>query len=84
MDPNTWMPVMMGGGMLMMMLLPLAILALIVVLVVWMARAMTRQGDVRTPVATETPLSVLQTRYASGEIDDEEYERKRRALTQQG
>ena len=82
MDPNTWMPVMMGGGMLM-MLLPVIILVLVVVILVWVARAMTRRSDIRSQTAGEGPLVILQRRYANGDINDEEYERKRHALIEQ-
>ena len=33
------------------------------------------------PTAPNDPLEILRARYARGEIDDEEYERRRRTLT---
>jgi len=52
---------------------------LLIVLVVWVVRAMTsntNQTDQRG-----TALEILEERYARGEIDKEEYEEKRRDLS---
>lgn len=38
------------------------------------------QAPTRPPPARETPLELLQRRYAAGEISKEEYEERKRAL----
>jgi putative membrane protein len=75
---------MMGGGWFAWLLL----LVLLVVLGVWAARAFS--GGAARPGGTqyrepprserETPLEILQSRYARGEISREEYEEMRRDL----
>jgi len=57
-------------------------LLLLVVLVVWAVStlSMGRGGNQSPPAAQETPLDILQKRYARGEIDREEYEQRRRDL----
>ena len=47
----------------------------------WLIRADQRNRLPPPPPASETPLQVLQLRYAKGEIDEEEYGRRRRTLT---
>jgi putative membrane protein len=47
----------------------------------WLIRADRRSQMPPPPPASETPLQVLQHRYAKGEIDEEEYERRRKTLT---
>lgn len=47
----------------------------------WLIRADQRNRVPPPPPASETPLEVLQHRYARGEIDEEEYERRRKTLT---
>jgi uncharacterized membrane protein len=49
----------------------------IIVLLVW---AIRRPADRETGVAEQAPLSILQRRYANGEIGPEEYERVRSDL----
>ena len=48
------------------------VIAGVVALIKWLASATSQRG--------ETPLEILKTRYASGEINKEEYERMRRKL----
>lgn len=75
---------MMGGGWFVWLLL----LALLVILGVWAVRSFStsagRTGGIerREPPRTdrETPLEILQNRYARGEITREEYEQMRRDL----
>ncbi|MGH2796389.1 MAG: SHOCT domain-containing protein [Thermoleophilaceae bacterium] len=70
----------MGGGALM-MLYPLFVLILIALAIVWIARSVTRPASATQP-GPEDALAVLRRRYASGEMDEDEYERRRRTLTQ--
>lgn len=69
-----------GSGL--MVLLMLVFLGLLAALVVWLVRS-SRAGD-SIPVArrpgSPSPEDVLAQRYARGEIDDEEFERRRAAL----
>ena len=59
----------------------LAIVAGIVLLVIWALRAMPRTGAMASvPAAAETPLDILARRFASGEISAEDYERTRDLL----
>jgi putative membrane protein len=46
----------------------------------WLIRA-DRRGQLPPPPATPDPLEVLRHRYAKGEVDEEEYERRRKTLT---
>ena len=46
----------------------------------WLIRA-DRRGQQPPPAATMDPLEVLRHRYAKGEIDEEEFERRRKTLT---
>jgi Predicted membrane protein len=56
------------------------IIAALVLGIRWLIRADQRSRYSPTP-PTDTPLEVLRQRYARGEIDEEEYERRRRTLT---
>ena len=59
----------------------LAIVAGILLLVVWAVRAMPRTGAMAgVPAAAETPLDILARRFASGEISAEDYEHTRDLL----
>ncbi|MBK0868808.1 SHOCT domain-containing protein [Saccharopolyspora sp. HNM0986] len=60
-------------------LISLAILILIVVAIVWLVRAMTRPNT-RATERQDHAEEVLRRRYAAGEIDEEEYERRRSTL----
>ncbi len=55
---------------------------LLIVLLVWVIRAAAGGGSSGSspPPPSETPLDILKKRYARGEIDDEEFERRRREL----
>lgn len=68
-----------GGGMLLMAIfwVVLVVAILVVVRALW-ERPAAREGPGRH---VETPLEILQRRYARGEIDRAEYEEKRRDLT---
>jgi uncharacterized membrane protein len=59
----------------------LAIVAGIVLLVIWAVRARPRTAAMAgVPTAAETPLDILARRFASGEISAEDYERTRDLL----
>jgi putative membrane protein len=70
----------MGGGMMMWMVLwalvGLALLALAVAGVVWLVRHSAPETG-RQPESAE---EILKRRYAAGEIDEEEFERRRAGL----
>ncbi|MHB1325894.1 MAG: SHOCT domain-containing protein [Thermoleophilia bacterium] len=73
------------GGILMMVFW-VAIIVAIVLLVVWLVRQMAggpATGAPGTPTyrAAETPLDILKSRYARGEIDKVEFEEKKKDLT---
>ncbi len=79
---------MMGGGMmggmglwmLFWALVGLAVLVLAVVAIIWLVR----RTDTPRPGPTtgrETPEELLRRRYAAGEIDEDEYERRRAGLS---
>lgn len=52
---------------------------LIIVAIVWAVRAATASGG-DSPARQKTALDILKERYAKGEIDQEEFERKRKDL----
>ena len=59
----------------------LAILAGIVLLIIWAVRALPGSSFMRAaPVTAEAPLDILARRFAAGEITAEEYERSRDLL----
>ncbi len=59
----------------------LAILAGVVLLVIWVIRALSWNPLMRsTPAAVESPLDVLARRFALGEVSAEEFERSRDLL----
>lgn len=60
-----------------MLLFIAAIIALVVLVVRWLAGT-SQGGPVQPP--TKTPLDILQDRFARGEIDKEEFEERRRIL----
>ncbi|WP_208858168.1 SHOCT domain-containing protein [Ensifer sp. LC163] len=60
-----------------MLLFIAAVVALAVLVVRWLSG--TRQGGTAQP-PTNTPLDILQERFARGEINKEEFEERRRVL----
>jgi putative membrane protein len=74
-----------GGGMWMMWLWPILLVALLVVGVIVVRRLwMSSRPERRSSRASGRPaLDVLEERYARGEIDRDEFERRRRALSSQ-
>lgn len=57
-------------------------LVLLVIIVIVIKAAMTGSGNQgnRLESRNETPMEILKRRYAKGEIDDEEFERRRKKL----
>lgn len=64
-----------GWMMALMFLIPLMFFVLLAVLVAWVIRS----G--RATTGAEAPLTILQRRYARGDVGTEEYERMRATLT---
>ena len=64
----------------------LLFLAVIVILVIFVIRALTGSSSVRKPVATaaaaETPAEILARRFAAGEITADEYQKARDVLSE--
>ncbi len=74
-DHDGWM--WFGGGY--MWLLWILIIAVLVVLI----KSLTDSGTKKEQLPTEeSPLSILKERYARGEIDDDEFERRKNELEQ--
>ncbi len=69
------------GGMMMWMLIwglvGLAVLVLAVVGIVWLVR---RSGTTQHPPLVESPEEILRRRYAAGELDEDEFLRRRAGL----
>ncbi len=80
----SWSPGGWGGmwiGPLFMLLVLVAVIAVGVALVRWMARADTGAGSAASSASRSTSArEILDRRFASGEIDADEYEARRRAL----
>lgn len=70
------------GGMLFGGLLTIAFWVLIIGGAVWLAIALARGGSsaLTLPSAGQTPLTILQARYAKGEITKEQFDEMRRDL----
>lgn len=63
-----WLGMIFGG------LVCLAVVALIVLLIIWAARGLRRPGSMGMG-AGEDPLAIAKVRYAKGEISQAEYKR---------
>ena len=68
-------------GMLFMVIFWVAVIAGIVWLVKWLINQ--GPGGYRPKASKERALEILDEKYARGEIDDEEYERRRRRLLEE-
>ena len=66
-----------GGGIVMWLLVLVVVIA--VVSSIWRPRSSDRDDDRDVP-RHQDALTILETRYAKGEIDREEFERKKRDL----
>lgn len=73
----------MSGGMWWMMVLPVLVLAVLTVVGVLVVRALWDRFGSHSS-GRNGPLSVLQDRYARGEIDQEEFTSRRRHLAESG
>ena len=71
-----------GGGMLFGGLLMIAFWVLIIGGAVWLVVTLARnnQGTLAVTGSGQTPLAILQARYAKGEITKEQYDQMRRDL----
>lgn len=67
-----------GYGSWWMGLMMVLVWAAIIAGVIWVVRSADRGGRSETP--RRRPIDILAARYARGEIDDEEFERRRRQL----
>lgn len=56
------------------------LLLVVIVFVVWRFAGANGRGPAEPPGAKESPLEILERRYARGEIDREEFEQRRRDL----
>lgn len=65
------------GMMIFMMLFWVALVAGLIILIVWAVRQFGGTGRIR-----ENPLDILDARYARGEISREEYERTKREISE--
>ncbi len=64
-----WIGMIFGG------LIGLAVVALIVLLIIWAARGLRRSDSGMDPGQSEDPLAIAKARYAKGEITQAEYKR---------
>jgi putative membrane protein len=71
-----------GGWAVVMMLMSFLFVALIVVGVVLLVRSTTHVGQSSRAPGSDRALEILDERFARGEIDQTEYEERRRILTQ--
>lgn len=71
------------GGYWLMGLVCLLVVVGLVLLIVWAFRAPgSKRAGEGAPPSAESPLEILKKRYAQGELSDEEFEEKKRRLTQ--
>jgi len=70
-----------GSGAWWMMLMPLLWIALIAILVWAVVRLIQPHGGGRAEARRETPVEILDRRYAQGDIDDTTYTTTRARLT---
>lgn len=70
-----------GGGMLWMMALPTLLLAALVIGGALVMRAFWNRGERDRSTSSPTALSLLEERYARGEIDEKELTERRAHLT---
>lgn len=73
----------MGAWMGLWGLISLALLVLLILLIIWLSRTMfasSRSRGEQLPRPADDTLDILRRRYAAGEIDDEEFHRRRNNL----
>ncbi len=73
-----------GGGYWLAGIICVLVVIGLIALIVWALGAAGRKESTGGPTASgpETPLDVLKRRYANGELTDEEFEEKKRRLSQ--
>lgn len=76
------MNMMMGSGGVLMMLVMVLFWVGVAALVVLAIRWLWRQQVGRHPRGAEDPLETLRRRYAAGEIDQDEFEARKRSLSE--
>lgn len=79
---RTCMNMMMGSGGVLMMLVMILFWVGVVALVVLGIRWLWRQEAGSHTRSADEPLTILQRRYAAGEIDHDEFESRRRSLSE--
>lgn len=52
----------------------------LIVVIVWVIKVAADSGTKNNNRSDESPLGILKKRYARGEIDEQEYERRRKEL----
>jgi putative membrane protein len=84
-EPRTWGPEMMGNwgfgwfGPILMLVFWVLLISVLILLARWLWGSSPKKPEEMRP---EPPLDILKRRYASGEIDREEFELKKRDLSQ--
>lgn len=68
-----------GGGMWFGPIIMIALPILVIALIVWLVRSLSSRGS-PTGSADRTPNEILDERFARGEIDEQDYERRRKML----
>ncbi len=53
---------------------------ILIIAVIYAVKAAMSSGSQQSNQSNETPLEILKKRYARGEIDEQEYEQRRREL----
>jgi putative membrane protein len=61
--------------------LTIGLIALVVLGIRWLLRQERGAGGGPSSPPVDDPLDILRRRYAAGEIDEEEYQRRRKTLT---
>lgn len=64
------------GGMFGMWIFWVVLIVLAVVAMIWLVRTASSGGGGSGPRSAQAPEEILKERYARGEIDDEEYQRR--------
>ena len=78
MGDGWWFGMMMGS--LMMIIFIAAVIVLVVVAIRWFSGGGTHRLNAPSEPRAKTPLDILKERFAHGEIDNDEFEERRRAL----
>lgn len=79
---RTCMNMMMGSGGVLMMIVMILFWVAVIALIVLGIRWLWRQERAPNPRSGEDPLEILGRRYAAGEIDDDEFGKGKRSLSE--